>query len=144
MQGQTLAGRYYIAKHLGGGGFGQTYLAEDRKRSGNPRCVVKQLKPQSNNPDVPQIARRLFKTEIETLHQLGTHPMIPELLDSFEEDREFYLVQGLIEGENLNKEIALGRQLNETEVIQILRDVIEILVFVQNTNSSIGISILLT
>lgn len=134
MQGQTLAGRYHIIKHLGGGGFGQTYLAEDKKRSGNPRCVVKQLKPKSEDPKIPQIARRLFQTEIETLHQLGTHPMIPELLDSFEENQEFYLVQGLIEGENLNKEITPGRRLSEPEVIAILRDIIEILVFVQKHN----------
>ena len=68
MQGQTLAGRYHIIKHLGGGGFGQTYLAEDKRRSGNLRCVVKQLKPQSTDPQTLSIARRLFKTETDTLH----------------------------------------------------------------------------
>lgn len=73
MQGKTLAGRYHIIKHLGGGGFGQTYLAEDKRRSGNLRCVVKQLKPQSTDPQTLSIARRLFKTETDTLHNLGTY-----------------------------------------------------------------------
>lgn len=131
MQGQTLAGRYYIVKHLGGGGFGQTYLAEDRKRSGNPRCVVKQLKPLSKDPETLRIAKRLFKTETDTLHLLGTHPLIPELLDSFEENREFYLVQESIEGKDLSKEITPGKQFIELEVIAILQNIIEILVFVQ-------------
>ncbi len=131
MLGQTLAGRYHIIKHLGGGGFGQTYLAEDRKRSGNLRCVVKQLKPQHNDPQTLQIARRLFQTETETLHKLGTHSRIPELLDSFEENQDFYLVQELIEGKDLSKELIPGQRLCEFEVIAILQDIIEILVFVQ-------------
>ena len=131
MLGQTLAGRYHIIKHLGGGGFSQTYLAEDKKRSGNPRCVVKQLKPYYNDPQTLQIARRLFKTETETLHLLGTHPLIPELLDSFEENQEFYLVQELIEGKDLSKELIPGKRFSEPEVIAILQNIIEILVFVQ-------------
>ena len=131
MQGQTLAGRYHIIKYLGGGGFGQTYLAEDKKRSGNLRCVVKQLKPQFTDPQTLSIARRLFKTETDTLHQLGTHPQIPELLDHFEENQEFYLVQELIEGIDLSKEIPPGQRLSESEVMAILQEIVEILVFVQ-------------
>jgi eukaryotic-like serine/threonine-protein kinase len=131
MQGQILAGRYYIVKHLGGGGFGQTYLAEDRKRSGNPSCVVKQLKPVFKDPGTLQIAKRLFKTETDTLHLLGTHPQIPELLDSFEENGEFYLVQELIEGKDLSKKIAPGKKFSESEVIALLQDIVEILVFIQ-------------
>jgi serine/threonine-protein kinase len=38
-----LAGHYQIIKHLGGGGFGQTFLARDNHLPGNPWCVVKQL-----------------------------------------------------------------------------------------------------
>jgi eukaryotic-like serine/threonine-protein kinase len=131
MLGQTLAGRYYIIEHLGGGGFGQTYVAQDRKRSGNPRCVIKQLKPQYNDPQTLQVARRLFQTETETLHKLGTHSRIPELLDSFEENQEFYLVQELIEGKDLSKELIPGKKLRESEVIVILQEIVEILVFVQ-------------
>ncbi|NJR21810.1 MAG: protein kinase [Richelia sp. CSU_2_1] len=131
MQGQTLAGRYCIIKHLGRGGFGQTFLAEDAKRSGNPRCVVKQLKPQYKDPETLQIATRLFKTETDTLHKLGTYPQIPELLDSFEENGEFYLVQEFIEGKDLSKEITPGKKFSEAEVIAILQELLEILVFVQ-------------
>ncbi|WP_293351320.1 MULTISPECIES: serine/threonine-protein kinase [unclassified Microcoleus] len=131
MQGSILAGRYHIIKHLGGGGFGQTYLAEDKRRSGNLRCVVKQLKPQFTDPQTLSIARRLFKTETESLHQLGTHSQIPELLDHFEENQEFYLVQELIDGRDLSKEIIPGQRLSESEVMAILHEIIEILVFVQ-------------
>ncbi|MBD2777429.1 pre-peptidase C-terminal domain-containing protein [Iningainema tapete] len=37
--GQLLDGRYRITKTLPPGGFGQTYIAEDIKRPGNPQCV---------------------------------------------------------------------------------------------------------
>lgn len=134
MQGQTLAGGYYIVQHLGGGGFGQTYLAEARKKSGNPLSVVKQLKPQYNDPRNLQVARRLFQTEIKALHQLGTHSLIPTFLDNFEENQEFYLVQDFIDGESLSEEMTPGRRLSEVEVIAILRDIIEALVFVQQHN----------
>ncbi|MEK0181952.1 MAG: serine/threonine protein kinase [Oscillatoriales cyanobacterium] len=131
MQGPILAGRYHIIKHLGGGSFGQTYLAEDKRRSGNFRCVVKQLKPESTDPQTLEIARRLFTTETESLHNLGTHPQIPELLDHFEENQEFYLVQELIEGRDLSKEITPGQRLSELQVMAILQEILEILVFVQ-------------
>ncbi|MBD1935436.1 hypothetical protein [Funiculus sociatus] len=47
---KTLSGRYQIVKHLGGGGFGQTYLAGDKQLPGNPLCVVKQLQPGCVSP----------------------------------------------------------------------------------------------
>jgi len=46
--GITLRNHYYIIKKLGSGGFGDTYLAEDRDLPGNPQCVVKHLKPKSS------------------------------------------------------------------------------------------------
>ncbi|GAB4282791.1 MAG: hypothetical protein Fur0025_12300 [Oscillatoriaceae cyanobacterium] len=39
-QGQVISGRYHIISSLGQGGFGHTYLAEDRQLPGNPHCVV--------------------------------------------------------------------------------------------------------
>ena len=52
-------------------------------------------------------------------------------MDHFEENQEFYLVQELIEGRDLSKEITPGQRLSESEVMAILQDIIEILVFVQ-------------
>ena len=85
----TLAGHYQIVKLLGGGGFGQTFLAKDSHLPGNPLCVVKQLKPQVDDPATLQVAKRLFDREAETLYQLGNHDQIPLLLAHFEQDGEF-------------------------------------------------------
>lgn len=127
--GQLLDGRYRIVKILPRGGFGQTYIAEDIKRPGKPQCVVKQLQPLSKNPTTLQIARRLFQTEAETLEKLGRHDKIPQLFAYFEENQDFYLVQEFIPGQTL-AQILLGQPLPEDEVIRLLTEVLEILVFV--------------
>lgn len=130
MLGKVLGGRYQIAEHLGGGGFGQTYLAEDQHLPGKPLCVVKQLKPQSSDPESLQTARRLFDREAEALYTLGTHDQIPRLFAHFEENQEFYLVQELIKGDVLSRELKKGRVLDEAEVIALLQDILSTLKFV--------------
>ena len=68
--------RYKIIKHLGSGGFTETYIAEDRNLPNHPLCVIKKLKPRSNEPETLEAARRLFETEAKVLSQLGTHDQI--------------------------------------------------------------------
>ncbi len=130
----VLGGRYHITSHLGGGGFGQTYLAEDRQLPGSHRCVVKKLLPVASEPATLQIARRLFDTEAQVLHKLGSHDRIPQLLAYFEENQEFYLVQEFIEGRELLQELTEGKPLGEGEVISLLRDILEVLEFVHRQN----------
>ncbi len=129
MLNQVIGGRYSIIRHLGGGGFGQTYLAEDQHLPGNPQCVVKQLKPRATNPESWETARRLFDTEAAVLYQLGDHDQIPRLFAHFEESQEFYLAQEFIEGEVLSQ-VLHGKSLQESDVVELLQDILEILEFV--------------
>jgi CHASE2 domain-containing sensor protein len=130
--GKQLAGRYTITKLLGAGGFGETYIAEDTQRPGNPQCVVKQLRVASNNPKLLQLAHRLFIREAATLEKLGQHDRIPQLLAHFEEDGEFYLVQQYIPGRSLSRELPLGRNLPEALVVSLLQQLLEISEFVHS------------
>ncbi|MEO8894108.1 MAG: serine/threonine protein kinase, partial [Coleofasciculaceae cyanobacterium] len=57
MLGKLLDRRYQVTQVLGAGGFGKTYLAQDTRRPGNPICVVKQLKPISNDTGFLETAR---------------------------------------------------------------------------------------
>jgi serine/threonine protein kinase len=130
MLGKTLSCRYKIVKHLGGGGFGQAFLAEDLQLPGNPLCVVKQLKPQFTDPVALQIARRLFDSEAQVLYRLGNHDQIPRLLAHFDQEQEFYLVQEFIEGDELKQELPVGKPLPEIQVIALLQEILKILEFV--------------
>ncbi|AFZ24473.1 tetratricopeptide repeat protein,tetratricopeptide repeat protein,protein kinase family protein [Cylindrospermum stagnale PCC 7417] len=130
MLGNTLVGRYQIISHLGGGGFGETFIAYDTQLPGTPECVVKKLKPQSTDPVTLETARRLFDTEAQVLYKLGTHDRIPQLLAYFEENAEFYLVQEFIPGDDLSKEITPGTTLSQDQVISLLREILQILEFV--------------
>ena len=132
--GRFLAGRYRIIAELSQGGFSQTFLAEDLHLPGRPRCVVKQLKPPSEDTRILQTSRRLFETEAKVLEKLGFHTQIPSLLAYFEEDQEFYLVLELIEGESLAQELATGERWPESEVIKLLLDILSVLKFVHQQN----------
>ncbi len=130
MIGRLLDGRYKILQVLGAGGFSETYLAQDTRRPGSPTCVVKLLKPNTNNPNSLQISRRLFQSEAETLERLGNYSQIPRLLAYFEEDQEFYLVQEYIKGNLLSTEFTPEKPYTEEQTIQLLQDVLKTLAFV--------------
>ena len=164
MAAKVLDGRYKLIKQIGAGGFGHTFIARDMRRPGSPPCVVKQLKPASDDPNFIREARRLFNTEAETLEKLGSHDQIPQLLAYFEEDKQFFLVQEFVEGRSLHSEMQApfpepseldnqpedrqleelqnivqdiaqpvrDKQLDEIEVIQILKDVLQVLEFVHS------------
>ena len=126
--------RYKLISQLGVGGFGQTFLAQDLHLPDCPRCVVKRLLAKTNEPKSLQTARRLFHTEARVLYQLGNHDQIPALFAHFEENQEFYLVQEFIEGEPLTRQIIKGEQWAEERVITLLKDILEVLVFVHEQN----------
>ncbi len=131
MIGSKIGGRYRIVKELGKGAFGQTYLAQDTNIPGNPQCVVKHLKPQADDELTLREARRLFKSEAIVLSKLN-HPQIPRLLAHYQED--FHLVQEFISGHDLNEEIYPGKIWQESEVKELLLDVLPILEFIHQQN----------
>ncbi len=130
MLGKTLTGRYKIVKVLGGGGFSQTFIAEDGYLPDRPSCVIKQLKPASSQAEILRISRELFDKEAKVLYRLGKHDCIPSLLAHFEEDEEFFLAQELVEGDVLTQEIKRGLCLGEHYTIDFLTDILTTLSFV--------------
>jgi len=130
MIGELLDSRYKVIQALGAGGFGHTYIAEDTRIPGNPKCIVKHLKPASPDPELLPTARRLFLSEAETLARLGNHEQIPRLLAYFEANQEFYLVQELIEGHTLRQELTPSQKWQESDVISLLKGVLPVLAFI--------------
>ena len=128
--GKNLNGRYRVISALGSGEFSTTYLAEDQHRPGHPRCVVKQLKLDSDNAQLANVKRRLFNTEAEILQKISHHEQIPELLASFEEEDQFFLVQEFIPGPSLVAEILSKQALSEPCVTKLLKEILNVLEFV--------------
>jgi eukaryotic-like serine/threonine-protein kinase len=123
--GDLLRNRYRIEEALSVGGFGATYLAVDRDYPGHPQVVVKHLLSHGLSPDMLELTRRLFNKEAEILARLGRNSdgRIPQLFAHFEENKEFYLVQEFIPGEELARELSAGK-LSEPQVLEILHDIL--------------------
>jgi serine/threonine protein kinase len=120
--------RYRIREHLVSTEYSDTYLAEDENLPDRPLCLVKRLKSQSEKTS------QLFDRETRVLYRLGQHDRIPELLARFEEDGYFYLVYQFIEGQPLYQELIEGQPWEEPQVIALLKDILEVLVFVHKQN----------
>jgi serine/threonine protein kinase len=119
---QRFCDRYDIRRLLGRGGFGVTFLARDMNLPGTPHCVIKQLCPKVREAAMLEKARQRFEQEAKTLGQLCNHPHVPHLLNYFELDGEFYLVQEYIHGLTLSKQMRrAGKWSEETAKIFLQR-----------------------
>jgi serine/threonine protein kinase len=121
--------RYRAIKPIGQGGFGITFLAVDEDKPSKPHCVIKQFYPQAQGTNTVQKAVELFTQEAVQLDELGKHPQIPELFAYFTQDDRQYLVQEFIAGQNLAQELLQKGSFNETQIRQLLNDLLPVLQF---------------
>ncbi len=127
----VLHNRYRAIKKIGKGGFGATFLGVDLNLPGNPFCVIKQLRPSSTDADAFQMALDLFQREAKTLGKID-HPQIPRLLDYFEDNQRFYLVQSLVKGQNLQQEVKKNGVLSETATKRFLAEILPVLKYIHS------------
>jgi serine/threonine protein kinase len=147
-----LDGRYLPLKRLGGGAFGTTFLGLDLRSAKQRHCVIKQLQLRSNLA-VNQVegVKRAFRREAEILEVLGdNHHQIPTLFAYFgltapafmgsrssdpqqnSTEEYIYLVQEYVQGRDLDKELRQNGKFPESDVLDILQQVLPVLQFIHN------------
>jgi len=129
-----LAERYRAIKLIGQGGFGRTFLSVDEYEAAKPRCVIKQFYLQSQGSYNAEKAAELFKQESRRLADLGKHPQIPELLAYLTQDNRQYLVQELIDGQNLAEALEAEGAFRETQIRDLLNRLLPVLKFIHDRN----------
>jgi serine/threonine protein kinase len=102
--GETLLGQYRITKLLGQGGFGRSYLAEQKQLSGLSKAVVKFVR--KDMAERPDVLKRFYR-EVATLEKLDNHHL-PKLLASGEINGELFLVMQHGGDTTLSAEIKKG------------------------------------
>ncbi|WP_017317544.1 serine/threonine-protein kinase [Mastigocladopsis repens] len=138
--GQVIENRYRIIRHLGQGGFGRTYLAEDLNQS-QLQCVLKEFAPQVEEQQDLEKAKELFEREANVLKKLE-HPQIPRFHASLQvmlgNKDFFFLVQDYVEGDNywdlLENRITQGQTFSEEEVVKLLQQMLPILSYIHSLN----------
>lgn len=128
-----LQNRYRALQLIGQGGFGRTFKGIDESQSSQPYCAIKQfwVEPHSRSREK---AAELFKQEAKRLELLGEHPHIPTLKDYFVESKEQYLVQEFISGCNLAQELSETGAWTESEVRELLLELLPLIQFVHSHN----------
>jgi ABC-type branched-subunit amino acid transport system substrate-binding protein len=141
-----LDSRYVPIQQLRKGGFGNVFLAHDRRTPTFKRCIIKQLQFNPHfNSDQIATATTLFHREAEVLEALGEHPRIPRFYaflelesptsskaDRYETNKFCYLVQEYIEGQDLQQELHQKDRLSTQEMTEVLRQILEILEFIHH------------
>ncbi|MBN3959447.1 serine/threonine-protein kinase [Nostoc sp. NMS8] len=117
--------RYRLLKPIGKGGFCKTFLAVDEGQFPPIPCVVQESSPESET-------FKTFQQKAKQLEELGKHPQIPALLAYFEQNGHFYLVQEFIAGTNLAQVVEEEGAFNETQIWQLLEDVLPVLQFISD------------
>jgi serine/threonine protein kinase len=125
--GDRIGDRYQILKPLGKGGTGTTYAAQDQ-----PTQETVAIKAISLRQVRDWKTLDLFEREAKILANLS-HPAIPNYIDYFNidtpQDRQFFLVRELIEGDSLADLVETGWRTNEETVKAIATQILDVLTY---------------
>ena len=108
----TFNDTYEIKSVIGKGGMSTVYLAEHKRL--HTRWAVKEVRKQ-------QGARFDFLAESNILKRLQ-HPMLPRIVDIFEDEENIYIVEDFVEGITLDELLKREGKVDEPLAQQWFRD----------------------
>lgn len=115
----TFNDTYEIKSIIGKGGMSTVYLAEHKRL--RTRWAVKEVRKQ-------QGARFDFLAESNILKRLQ-HPMLPRIVDIFEDRDCIYIVEDFVEGITLDDLLKQQKKVDETQGLQWFRDLCGVLTY---------------
>lgn len=115
----TFNDTYEIKSIIGKGGMSTVYLAEHKRL--RTRWAVKEVRKQ-------QGARFDFLAESNILKRLQ-HPMLPRIVDIFEDRDYIYIVEDFVEGITLDELLKQQKKVDESQGIQWFRDLCGVLTY---------------
>ncbi len=130
MLGTIVHSHYQIVKVLGIGKSGTTYLAKDLDLIDSPFYVVKKIENLNIDPADLSTIDKIFENQGSIAYQVGKHSQIPSLITKFVADGDRYLVREYIDGEPLSQELTPGVIWSQTQVFDLLTELLDILNFV--------------
>jgi serine/threonine-protein kinase len=132
--GTVLQNRYHLLRVLGQGGFGRTYLAEDRGRF-DELCAIKEYIPPQTGAYALEKSKELFQREASILYQIQ-HPQVPQFRAVFEENGRFFLIQDYVDGQTYSELLAqrtsMGYSFSSQEVLDLFRQLLPVLAHIHD------------
>jgi len=133
------AAEYRIKRLVGGGGMAWVYQVERMEPGDRPSLwALKELRPQTQDPETQAHARALFNQEATILSRLS-HPNLPQVADFFEDHQgRAYLVMEFIWGESLEKRLEKTQSpLLERQVLEWTAQVCDVLDYLHSRDPKV-------
>jgi serine/threonine protein kinase len=131
---RLLGNRYLVVRRLGGGATGHVDLAEDTtKANGHNLCAVKELNPNTSDPETHRQFCARFRDEETYLRVLdGFGGQIPKLYECFSEQDEggeerHYIVQEYVAGKTLRETLKEEGPFKEAKVKEVLMSLLPVI-----------------
>ncbi|MCT7950104.1 WD40 repeat domain-containing serine/threonine-protein kinase [Ancylothrix sp. C2] len=96
-----------------------TYFAIDERKKVKPPCIIQEIYPSSTGPYTQEI--------FQNYQLLAPSPHLPKLLNHTTLENRHYFIFEYIEGTNLNQELLSTGTLTETELGQLLEQILPLL-----------------
>lgn len=123
---QLLHARYQVVNVLGADAVEETFLSIDKESASQQKlCIVKKIGNISDREHISKVLifLRQQKNLINKIRE--NNQDVQEIYDFFVEDQQLFVVQEYIPGVNLSQEIAATSMINESQIIELMFEILK-------------------